>query len=376
MLYRSLSPLKGINMCKTLLQAIFLGFIICFSSFQLMASDIAEKQMPCHAIKSKIDNTVKKAEVINKVAPKYPIDAARKAQEGWVRLSYVIKEDGSVDLPIIEDSSGIKSFEKSAERAVKSWKFDPATRNGKTIEQCQNSVQLNFKMHKTPKGASRQFVKQYRKVLKLINEQALGDAKQALDKLAKRPRQNFYEDKFFFSVKASYFQARGDDRQELANLKKLIPAGKDYLPNNSYVYSIVRAFQLALINNELSSTLYFYNKLKQFDATNEKVATLAPYIEKIEQLIDSPEHIFVAAQINERQHWNHYLARKSFTIANITGKLNSVDIRCDNHFSTYNVDHEKKWEIPASWGKCQLFVKGEQGTKFNLVELAAKQGKA
>ncbi len=354
-------------------KTILFGFVLLSCSQKVLANSAQEKQLPCHSNESKADNAVKKATAIQKVAPKYPMDAARKSQEGWVRLSFVVKEDGSVDLPIIEDSSGIKSFEKAAKNAVRAWTFDPATRDGKTIEQCQNSVQLDFKMHKTPKGASRRFAKQYRNVLKLINEQALDDAKQALDKLAKRPRQNFYEDKFFFSVKASYFQAIGDNRQELTNLKKLIPTGKDYLPKSSYVYSITRAFQLALINNELSSTLYFYNKLKQFDATNEKVATLTPYIEKIEQLIDSSAHIFVAAQINERNHWNHYLARKSFTIANVTGKLNTVDIRCDNHFSTYDVDNEKKWKIPASWGNCQLFVKGEQGTKFNLVELAAKQ---
>ena len=167
-------------------------------------------------------------------------------------------------------------------------------------------------------------------------------ANEALDKLAKQPRQNFYEDKFFFNLKAHYFHAIGDNREELVNLNKLIPEGKDYLSKDSYVYSITRAFQLALLNNELASTLYFYDKLKQFDASNERLTALTPYIEKINTLITSSEHIFVTAQINEREHWNHYLARKSFTFANIEGKLSSVDIRCDNHFSTYALDSEKE----------------------------------
>lgn len=357
-------------MFKTTDQNILPSFILLFCSLQVFAGSAQEKQLPCHSSENKLDNTVQKATAIKKIAPKYPKNAARNKQEGWVRLSFVVKEDGSVELPIIEDSSGIKSFEKAAKNAVKAWRFDPATRDGKTIEQCQNSVQLNFKMNKATKAASRRFVKQYRKILKLINDKKLDKAKQALDDFAKKPRQNFYEDKFFFSLKASYFQAIGDNRQELANLRKLIPTGENYLSKGSYVYSIARAFQLALLNNELSSNLYFYDKLKKFDEKHEKVTELAPYIEDINALINGPEHIFVAAQINERDHWNHYLARKSFTFANIEGELNSVDIRCDNHFSSYALESKKQWNIPSSWGKCQLFVKGEQGAKFHLVELA------
>jgi len=361
-------------MFKTTLNNISLGLMLFFCSLQVFANSEQEKQMPCHSNKSQADNTVQKAKATRKLAPKYPIDAARIGQEGWVRLSFVIKKDGSVDLPIIKDSSGIKSFEKAAKRAVKSWKFDPATRGGKTIEQCQNSVQLDFKMGgNTKKSATRGFVKKYRQVHQFLTDKKLAEAKLALDKLATRTRHNFYEDRFFFSLKARYYQTIGDKRQELITLNKIVPEGKDYLPEETYVYSIVRAFQLAMLNNELSSSLYFYDKLKQFDANNEKVTALAPYIEKIDELIDSSEHIFVTAQINERNHWNHYLARKSFTIANIEGKLDSVDIRCDNHFSTYALDSEKEWNIPANWGKCQLFVKGEQGVKFNLIELASKQ---
>lgn len=351
---------------------LLIGFMLLFCNFQLLAQTLQEKQLPCHANQHKLDNAVKKAIPINRVSPKYPMSAARSNQEGWVRLSFVVKEDGSVDLPIIEDSSGIKSFEKAAKRAIKAWTFDPATRNGKTIEQCQNSVQLDFKMGKSAKGATRKFIRQYRKIMKLLNDNELKEAKIAIDQLAKTPRQNFYEDKFFFSMKARYYQATGDIREELANLKKIIPQGKDYLPKNSYTYDIARAFQLALLNNELSSALYFYDQLSQFNPEHEVFITLTPYTEKINALIDGSENIHVIGEINQREHWNHYLARNSFTFANINGELSTVDIRCDNHFSTYSVDSEKQWDIPESWGKCKLFVHGKQGAKFDLIEVANK----
>jgi len=360
-------------MFQASINIISLTLILLFCNFQALANSKLEKQLPCHSSENKLDNEVKKATSIKKVAPKYPKSAARNKQEGWVRLSFVVKEDGSVALPIIEDSSGIKSFEKAAKKAIKSWTFDPATRGGKTIEQCQNSVQLDFKMNKPTKGASRKFVRKYREIDQLISDNKLDEAKSALENFSIKPRQNFYEDKFFFSLEAKYYQTIGDKRQELANLKKIIPQGKDYLPKGSYVYSMVRAFQLALSNNELSSALYFYDKLTQFAPEHKNVDAMTPYIEKINAIINGNEHIFVAAQINKREHWNHYLARNSFTFANIDGELSAVDIRCDNHFSTYPVENEKQWNIPESWGKCKLFVHGKQGAKFDLVEVAAEK---
>jgi TonB family protein len=360
-------------MLKISKQLILIGCIFLIFSSQLFASAEQEKQMPCHSNKNKLDHAVNKAIVISKVTPKYPVSAARNKQEGWVRVSYVIKEDGSVELPIIEDSSGIESFEKAAIKALKSWTFDPATRAGKTIEQCQNSVQLNFQMKKVTKGASRRFVKGYRQIIKLINENKLIETKKALEQLSNKPRKNFYEDKFFFSLKAKYYQALGDKRQELSNLRKLIPQGKNYLPKESYNYSLVRAFQLALLNNELSSSLYFYNQLKETAPEHQSVTKLLPYIDEINNLINSSENIYVAAQINKRDHWSHYLARNSFTFTNIDGELNTVDLRCDNYFSTYPVKLEKQWNIPRSWGECKVFVHGKQGAKFDLVEVSIQK---
>ena len=98
---------------------------------------------------AKVIDTVINAKPIKRVPPKYPKHAARNGQEGWVKLSFVIDQQGNVLDPIVEDSSGIKSLEKAARIALKKWKYDPAKRDGEAIEQCQMTVQLDFKMHKT-----------------------------------------------------------------------------------------------------------------------------------------------------------------------------------------------------------------------------------
>ena len=359
-------------MLKKLLLTPQLALLLLISSFHSFAEQEATKELPCSSSKNTLAHEVKKATPIKKISPKYPVNAARKKLEGWVRLSFVIKADGSVDLPVIEDSSGIESFEEAATEAVKQWKYNPAIRDEQNIEQCQNSVQLNFKMNKPTKGASRKFVREFKSIHQLLDDKQLADALVAINSLENKPRQNFYEDKFFFSLKAKYYQYTGDNRQELRNLRKIIPQGKDYLPKGSYTYSLVRAFELALLNNELSSALYFYNQLKQFNPEFENIDILVSYVEKINTLISSSDNIYVGGQINERENWNHYLARSRFTVSKIEGELNSLDIRCDNHFSTYSLEVEKQWNIPESWGKCKVFVHGKQGATFDLIEVANK----
>ncbi|NCT48373.1 MAG: TonB family protein, partial [Paraglaciecola sp.] len=63
--------------------------------------------------------TIINAKPIERTPPKYPVDAARKSQEGWTRLSFVIDKEGNVVDPIIQDSSGVKSIDKEALKAIK-----------------------------------------------------------------------------------------------------------------------------------------------------------------------------------------------------------------------------------------------------------------
>ena len=59
------------------------------------------------------------AKTLTRVDPKYPVSAARKGHEGWVKMSYVIDEQGNVQDPIVEDHGGNKAFKQKALTALK-----------------------------------------------------------------------------------------------------------------------------------------------------------------------------------------------------------------------------------------------------------------
>jgi TonB family protein len=72
-------------------------------------------------------------EPMRKVDPKYVADAAKERVEGIVRLSAVIRKDGSVDevelLKHLDDR-----LDRSAEEALVKWRFEPAQRDGTPVD--------------------------------------------------------------------------------------------------------------------------------------------------------------------------------------------------------------------------------------------------
>ncbi len=78
-------------------------------------------------------------------APDYPAQARRRAMEGSVMLSVVVREDGSAKTVTVEESSGFALLDASARDAVSRWKFIPAKRGDETVE-AQVMVPIEFRL--------------------------------------------------------------------------------------------------------------------------------------------------------------------------------------------------------------------------------------
>ena len=86
------------------------------------------------------------ARPIVRIAPKYPMIAARDGTEGWVILGFDISAIGGVVNIKILDSQPNRVFDKAAKQALRKWKYQAKSENGKQITQKGLSVQLDFKM--------------------------------------------------------------------------------------------------------------------------------------------------------------------------------------------------------------------------------------
>jgi protein TonB len=65
--------------------------------------------------------------------PEYPIEALRRALHGRVTLRVTVSSAGNVSDLAVAQSSGYRSFDEAALRAVRDWQFEPARRFGRPV---------------------------------------------------------------------------------------------------------------------------------------------------------------------------------------------------------------------------------------------------
>lgn len=91
-----------------------------------------------------VEGDVQRPEILYKEAPVYPDEARKSRLEGQVVVKTVINEQGHVQDPVVESSSGHDSLDQAALEAVSAWTFKPATLHGKPVA-VYYRLTINFK---------------------------------------------------------------------------------------------------------------------------------------------------------------------------------------------------------------------------------------
>ena len=72
--------------------------------------------------------------LVSSVKPTYTPEAMRARIEGVVLLGAVVQDDGTVaDVTIVRSLDSTYGLDEQAIKALKQWKFEPGTRNGKAV---------------------------------------------------------------------------------------------------------------------------------------------------------------------------------------------------------------------------------------------------
>jgi protein TonB len=88
--------------------------------------------------------------LIKRVDPKYPLQGFNMGVSGTVTVNALISETGDVlRTEIIKGIKGGYGFEKSAETAVRQWKFRPAEKDGIPVR-VWKPIDITFKLSQTP----------------------------------------------------------------------------------------------------------------------------------------------------------------------------------------------------------------------------------
>ena len=85
------------------------------------------------------------AVAIVRVEPQWPREALIQGIEGWVRVEFTIRTDGSVANPRVIESEPGRLFNQSAIRAIQRWRFRPRMVDGRPVERTATQV-IEFRL--------------------------------------------------------------------------------------------------------------------------------------------------------------------------------------------------------------------------------------
>jgi TonB family protein len=106
---------------------------------------------------------------IHKIDAKYPKEAYKKGQEGWVWLEFDVDKSGAVKDVDIIDAFPNKTFNRAIYNAVRRWRYEPYTIDGKTKNYGSRSLLYHFTTFKG-KRYQASFSKQQKNYQKKINQ--------------------------------------------------------------------------------------------------------------------------------------------------------------------------------------------------------------
>ncbi|MFW5442835.1 MAG: energy transducer TonB [Methylococcaceae bacterium] len=82
-----------------------------------------------------------------RIPPRYPMRAANRKIEGWVKVEFTITEEGTVKDAVVVEAQPANTFNRSALQAIKRWKFKAKIIGGEAFEQRAIQI-LQFKLSK------------------------------------------------------------------------------------------------------------------------------------------------------------------------------------------------------------------------------------
>ena len=315
--------------------------------------------------------------VAQRRAPDYPLSELQTGGEGWVAMSFIVTKDGAVAEAMIEDSSGNADIDRAALAAIRKWRYTPATRNGEPVDHPMTDIVIRMQLEGEEHGASKDFVRKYKEINALMAAGDLPKAEQLFELLRNQGRRNLYEDAWYWSLRYTLLTAKNSsDTDELEKcLSRAVGRDIDYLPPDMFVSAAAHLFVLRVQNNDLGGALAAYQRLTDSKTAKKSkdfervVALLDTNVRKIREGIATAATILNAARVGSHEYWVHSLVRRSFSLGDIRGHLQTLEVRCQHHNVTYvPVTDQHTWTVPTSWEKCGVYVKGAPGDAFKFYE--------
>ena len=313
------------------------------------------------------NSVFKKAVLKEKVEPYYPYTELKNGREGWVVVSYVVDPEGRVIDSVVEDSSGVDSFEKSALKSLQYLVYEPATHNGVALAQSQTKLKIYFRLKNSKKSAGRRFYKEYRKAAALLKAGDLAEAKIQIEKLGDSKRWNLYEDAWFGFISSEYYLKTGEADKAFKYLRRAVAYDGVYLPEPLYIEALKNLYVQEVKSHRFADAFSTAERLQEYKSDSDSAKAVSAAAEKLHAQLDAAEVLSFNGRVEEKV-WIHELSRPHFALVTDKGSLTDIDIRCKTHRQMMSMKDSTRFSVPTSWGDCRVYISGDAGSEFRFLE--------
>ncbi len=321
------------------------------------------------------DNTVAnngRAIVIEMQNPQSPRHRARRLQEAWMQMSYVVTADGHAIDPIIVDSSGGIDFENELRKVSELWSFEISDGGA---ELPGNMVQSRFLLQGRGKGTTRTFARHSLHIMKALHNEDIEKARKNADSAVRLGGWNLYESTILWLMLGRVAGAEDNPAEQLEMYQRgLAVSSAKSLRRDARADLLESIMGLQKQFGHYAAALRSFELLTKVLDGVETVARMAPMAAEIRDILADEETVTAQATIANPCNceggvplWHYSPERRTFSFDNIAGNVTSFEARCDLQRISGDVESGKQWHLPDDWGYCQVFVFGDDGASFDFL---------
>jgi tetratricopeptide (TPR) repeat protein len=246
---------------------------------------------------------------------------------------------------------------------------------GEPSWQSRNQAYINFALSVDKRGAGTKFARQFRKLGKLIDEKKLEEADELFWRVYDTYDLSLYEMSKLWAQRVRIESLKGDLQELDVALHRATASDGQWIDKRSYIELLMLRVQVEALIGQYKAAIEAFEELTDVAGKNSEEAKSArPIIEKLTELIGSDQVLRIEAKvgtngecINCNNSWNFSPVRRVFALSNISGKLTSMEIRCDHKRFEFKVSDDVEWNIPDKLGSCNVTIYGDPGATFDVL---------
>jgi len=319
------------------------------------------------------------AVAIDRQLPDSPRHRARKIQEAWVQLSYVVTADGRAIDPVVVNSSGGIDFENEVRKVTETWRFEESATGA---ELPNNVADTRFTIRGKGKGVTRKFARYSRHIMVALQGDNIELARKTADEAIEIGGWNLYESTILWLMVGRIEGAEGDDVGQLEMYKRgLAVSDARSLKRDARVDLLEKIFNLESKLGHYAAALTTLASLKKVPGSAEAFGRLASRAAEIEEMLANDDIVVAAATVaapcdcdEGTALWAYVPQRRTFSFVNVSGNVERFEARCELQRISADVVTDEKWTLPEDWGYCQVFVFGDDGATFDFLGHTSDSG--